>query len=398
VTQPIAPPNRVTRVALLSGVCVRYDAISYSLLLKLELLRSLRAAGGNLEVRAFVQGTNLDIPEIRVRSLRTLLLDPEFTECDLMIYEYGVAYELFDSLFALATRQRSIGIYHNVTPLNLVHIPEMRKKVREGLLLRHNFSQFDHVACDSEFNRLDLVDCDVPEERLSVLPLPPRAALPPKNTSDWSSDPVEILFVGRLVKAKGIHDLLKAVALLAAKGEQGFRLTLAGSVQFSEPDVIAMIRAAASPVRSDLRIVTDADDATLESLYRNSSVLVIPSYHEGYCLPVLEAYQAGCQVVAYDAANLPAIVGSIGQLVQTGDVEGLARAIGRAIAAVHESRDPLKLARVPTREGDLALADWSRAVSIHLERHSRESYRESFLGILQKLGFSLAFRHVAVTA
>ena len=90
-----------TRVALVSGACVRHDAISYSLRLKLELLRSLR----NVEVRVFVQGTDFDDPEIRVRSLGELLLDPEFTGSDVVVYEYGIAYELFDSLFALDETQ-----------------------------------------------------------------------------------------------------------------------------------------------------------------------------------------------------------------------------------------------------------------------------------------------------
>ncbi len=53
------------RVALLNGVCVRHDAISYSLRLKLELLRSLRDTGHEVEVRAFVQGTDLDDPDIK---------------------------------------------------------------------------------------------------------------------------------------------------------------------------------------------------------------------------------------------------------------------------------------------------------------------------------------------
>ena len=39
-----SPLGRPTRVALLSGVCAQYDAISYSLRLKLDLLRSLETA------------------------------------------------------------------------------------------------------------------------------------------------------------------------------------------------------------------------------------------------------------------------------------------------------------------------------------------------------------------
>jgi glycosyltransferase involved in cell wall biosynthesis len=377
------------RVALVSGACVRYDAISYSLRLKLDLLRSLRQAGRDLEVGVFVQGTDLDDPEIRVLSLRDLLLDPDFTDSNLVIYEYGLAYELFDSLFALGPSQRSIGIYHNVTPLELVQLPDARERVKAGHLLRHNLALLDHVACDSEFNRSDLLDCGLPEERLSVLSLPPLATLPLVTDVGWSVDPVEILFVGRLVKAKGVHDLLRAASLLAADEGRGVRLTLAGSTRWSDPSTIDAVQSAAAGQRSNLRIVLDPDDEMLERLYRSSSILAMPSYHEGYCLPVLEAFHAGCQVVAYDSGNLTTIVAGLGQIVPTGDVPGLAWALQRAIAGVRSLAGGPTSSLIPTSNDELNLAEWRAAVKRHVERHSHELYSRDFAGIINKLGIDL---------
>jgi glycosyltransferase involved in cell wall biosynthesis len=376
-------------VALVSGACVRHDAISYSLRLKLDLLRSLRRAGSDLEVRVFVQGTDLDDPEIRVLSLRDLLLDPDFTDSNLVIYEYGLAYELFDSLFALGPSQRSIGIYHNVTPLELVQLPDARERVRAGHLLRHNLALLDHVACDSEFNRSDLLDCGLPEERLSVLSLPPLVTLPLATDVGWSVDPVEILFVGRLVKAKGVHDLLGAASLLAADEGRGVRLTLAGSTRWSDPSTINAAQSAAAGQRSDLRIVLDPDDQTLERLYRSSSILAMPSYHEGYCLPVLEAFHAGCQVVAYDSGNLPTIVAGLGQVVPTGDVPSLGRALQRAIAGVRSLAAGPASSLIPTSTDELNVAEWRAAVKRHVEGHSHEVYSREFAGIISKLGIDL---------
>ena len=266
---------------------------------------------------AFVQGTDLEDPDIHVRSLAELVRDPVFARSNVFVYEFGINYDLFDSLFLLRDGQRSVGVYHNLTPPALIDLPHARAHVERGLLVRHNLGLLDHVACDSEFNKQDLLDCGLADERLSVLALPPRVSLPRVDTPDWAIDPVEILFVGRLVRAKGIHDLLDAAALLRAEGESGFRVTLAGSALFSDEDVIESIRstAAGSDGRS-IRLISDPDDSTLESLYRTSSVLALPSYHEGYCLPVLEALHAGCQVVTYDAGNLPAIVGGLGQVVE----------------------------------------------------------------------------------
>ena len=374
-----------TTIALLSGACFQYDAISYSLRLKLELLRRLQRADSALSVIAFVHGTDLDDPEIRVRSLRQLLLDPEFMAADVLVYEYGIAYDLFDSVFALAEHQLTVGIYHNVTPPELVDRPETKHAVREGLLRRHNLALLDHIACDSGVNRQDLIACGIPDERLSVLSLPPRASLPRVDAPEWGAEPVEILFVGRLVRAKGVLDLLDAVVLLARAGERDFRVTLAGSERWSEPETIDKIRLAGKDMPDCVRIVTDPTDEALESLYRASSVFAIPSYHEGYCLPVLEALHAGCQVVASDAGNLPEIVGDVGQVVPAGDPRAFSCALKRAIDAARSVADGSG-GEIPITGGVVMLPEWGEEVAAHLERHSPARYEETFLAILNELG------------
>jgi glycosyltransferase involved in cell wall biosynthesis len=378
-----------TRIGLLSGACVQYDAISYSLRLKLELLRRLRRAGHGVTANVFVHGTDLEDPEIRVRSLRELLLDPEFVAADVLVYEYGIAYDLFDSIFALGEHQRTIGIYHNVTPPELVDRPETKQAVRDGLLRRHNLALLDHVACDSEVNRQDLVACGIPEERLSVLWLPPRASQPQVHVPQWGVDPVEILFVGRLVRAKGVLDLLEAATSLRRAGERHFRVTLAGSERWSEPETIETLRRAEQASPGSVRIVTDPDDAALETLYRASAIFAIPSYHEGYCLPVLEALHAGCQIVGSDAGNLPELVGDVGQVVPTGDVAQLSRAMKRAIEAVRGVADGSRDVEIPVTRDVIEFSEWRERVATHLERHSRRQYEETLLTILGEVGTEL---------
>jgi glycosyltransferase involved in cell wall biosynthesis len=382
-----ARPKDTVDVVLLNGICVRHDAISYSLRLKLDLLRSMRDSGYPLTVRAFVQGTDYEDPDIHIRSLHDLILDPDFVSADVVIYEFGIGYELFDSLFLLRGDQRSIGVYHNVTPLELVDRPSDRTAVECGLLVRRNLGELDLVACDSDFNRQDLLDCGLSEEMLSVLELPPRVSPGGHHREPWSSDPVEVLFVGRLVRAKGIFDLLDAVSVLAAEGESGFRLTLAGSGLFSDETVVESIRAAAAgPVA--IRLLSDPGDRQLDALYRNSSVFVLPSHHEGYCLPVLEAFHSGCQVVASDAGNLPSIVAGLGQITATGDAAALAAALRAAIAATRASTRRSDTT-IPTVGGRLLRSAWQDAVTQHLAAHSLASYERAFLDLLGLVGVDL---------
>ena len=124
------------------------------------------------------------------------------------------------------------------------------------------------------------------------------------------------------VRPKGVLDVLDVCDRLADRGLDDFRLNVVGPPLFSEPAVLAEVQARAAS-RPHLRFHGELDDDVLAGLMSQVDVLVVPSYHEGYCVPVVEAYAAGCQVVAYDSTNLPNVVGDVGQLVPTGDVDAL---------------------------------------------------------------------------
>ena len=55
--------------------------------------------------------------------------------------------------------------------------------------------------------------------------------------------------------------------------------------------------------------------ADLRALYREAVALTFPSRFEGFGAPILEAWTAGCPVIAADATALPEIVGDAGYLL-----------------------------------------------------------------------------------
>ena len=140
---------------------------------------------------------------------------------------------------------------------------------------------------------------------------------------------VNILFVGRLVKQKGLDVLIAALA--AMDPAVNWRLTLVGD----GPEWPALAGEAARvglADQLDLRgwVTKDA----LPALYRSGDIFVLPSRDEGMANALLEAMAAGLPVVATRIAGSSEVVvqGETGLLVAPEDVEGLKVALTALIA------------------------------------------------------------------
>ena len=107
-------------------------------------------------------------------------------------------------------------------------------------------------------------------------------------------------------------------------------------------------------------------DADLVAAMRGADVLVLPSRHEGFGVPALEAMSMGLPVVANRAGALPEVVGDAGVLVDATDPYELAGAVARVrgdqdlrktlVAAGRQRLEALDLASAGDRGADQILA------------------------------------------
>jgi glycosyltransferase involved in cell wall biosynthesis len=75
------------------------------------------------------------------------------------------------------------------------------------------------------------------------------------------------------------------------------------------------------------------ENADLAALYSGARLFVMPSLHEGFCMPVLEAMACGAPVVCSNASSLPEVAGDAALLFDPLDVEAMAAAIERALGS-----------------------------------------------------------------
>lgn len=72
-------------------------------------------------------------------------------------------------------------------------------------------------------------------------------------------------------------------------------------------------------------------DATMRACYRAASALALPSYHETFGMPMLEAMACGAPVIASAAGSLPEVGGDAAIYAAPDDADGWAAALRRVV-------------------------------------------------------------------
>ena len=108
------------------------------------------------------------------------------------------------------------------------------------------------------------------------------------------------------------------------------------------------------------------DETRLLGLYRAAVAVCVPSTHEGFGLPVVEAMACGTPVVAARAAALPEAGGEAAVYAEPGDVEGFAAAIAALIdePAYRAERAGLGIEQAARFRWDRAAAETLRVLRL----------------------------------
>jgi glycosyltransferase involved in cell wall biosynthesis len=115
-------------------------------------------------------------------------------------------------------------------------------------------------------------------------------------------------------------------------------------------------------------------DADRQRLYEGARLLVLPSFNEGFGLPVAEAMSLGIPVVASNRGSLPEVSGGAALLVDPDDTAAISRAMERVLAddvlARRLAEDGLRQAKRFTwpRAAELTRAAYERAIITRRQR------------------------------
>lgn len=173
----------------------------------------------------------------------------------------------------------------------------------------------------------------------------------------------ELVFVGRLVRDKGLDLLLEALAILHGKGARP-QLTVIGAGPEEENLRQQCERLGLGECVTFAGLKTDRD---LVALLNRHRVLVVPSrWREPFGLVALEGIACGCVVLGADCGGLPGAIGPCGLTFPHLDVQTLAK----QIAALLDPAADLERYRAAAPE--------------HLARHSARAVAAQYLRVIEE--------------
>jgi glycosyltransferase involved in cell wall biosynthesis len=243
-------------------------------------------------------------------------------------------------------RVPTVVTVHDLVSLRFPELASPSAKLYGNMAQRRMSLIADIVVCASTDSANDVERFfGVPSDCIRITPLgvdeiffaAPR--LPAPATEPY------VLFVGSEQPRKNLERLEQAMVLLRARGFPHVLVT-AGADAWGRVDIGA----------SFLRRLGFVSDEQLVSLYAGASCLAIPSLHEGFGLPALEAMAAGTAVVASRIGALPEVTGGAAVLVDPLDTADIADGLERAIM----ERDTL----VERGRQRAALFTWDRTATM----------------------------------
>jgi glycosyltransferase involved in cell wall biosynthesis len=141
-----------------------------------------------------------------------------------------------------------------------------------------------------------------------------------------------ILFVGILAKKKNLPTLLRALAQLRARMPGAPDLVVAGREYPQSADIVSTALARELGLVENVHFAGAVPDEDLPLFYSGSELYILPSLHEGFGIPCLEAMACGVPVIVTRAGALPEIVGDAALVVDSPlDAAGLSMAMERLL-------------------------------------------------------------------
>ena len=339
------------------------DAIGHEVL---GIQRALAAAGYDSSIYVETADPKLEHLTLDYRDLIGAV-----TAEDVLIHHFSIGSRASRTAYALPGRMALI--YHNITPPQYfvgVHKDLVKLCFRGRRELTAYIDRCDLALGDSEYNRQELEALGFPSTGvLPVVPgfahldVPPDTAFAANFDDEWTN----VMFVGRVIPNKKLEDVIRAFHVYRTRHNPRSRLLLVGSYSGFEKYLTLLTSLVARLGTPDVHFLGHVSNEQLSAMYDVADLFLCASEHEGFCVPLIEAFYKRVPVLAYAATAVPATMDGGGVL--------------------YDSKDPVEVARIM----DAILSDTDiqdgmlRSQDAALQRLRERDFAGTLLGYVDTL-------------
>lgn len=150
-----------------------------------------------------------------------------------------------------------------------------------------------------------------------------------------------LLFCGRLIEEKGIREYLEATQMLRDNGYV-FESQIAGAPYPGNPSSLSENEVERLAESNEHSFLGHHED--MATLFKETDIVVLPTYREGTPKALLEAAACGCIIVTTDIPGCQGIVdhGQNGALVEPRNAGAIASALEKILSSTLEERQAMR--------------------------------------------------------
>jgi len=209
-----------------------------------------------------------------------------------------------------------VATLHDALPISHPEWASPKLRKLKNWLQAKAARKAQHVITGSRFSIRELVECfGVDENRISVVHHGVRAEWfyqPDVNERDITLGkhnlrPGYFLFVGTLQPRKNVGRLLDAYLALPPVLRAARQLVIVGAPGWRSEELVRRIKAAQQQGENVVWLDQLTDDRHLRHLYAGAGAFIFPSLHEGFGLPLVEAFACGVPVACSNTTSLPEV-------------------------------------------------------------------------------------------
>ena len=276
----------------------------------------------NIPYKVLTQGLDSRIADENIIVLSSIL-NYHFNDEDVVLYHFGLGLPLNVNMERIHCKK--VLVFHNATDPSFFR--EWNYEIYQELNaafddMRHTPENYVHAIALSSFSKQTLIDAGWKSDRVSVFPLYELANIKDEYDKPYfdnlNNGAETFVFTGRIMPHKKIEDVIRIYDFYNKNYNNNSRLFLIGNYtllnyKFALDSYI---------LEHDIRNVIFTgliSDEKRNVLYSLADIFLCMSEHEGFCIPLLEAFQRKIPVVAYNSTAISDTMGNAGVLVNTKD-------------------------------------------------------------------------------